>query len=580
MRLRKLLDWRKLLIYSHRWLGIVVGVVFVAWCISGIVLMYYGVPHLTAGERLARLPVLDLSSARVAPADAAKQLLAPPFRLRISMHGDRPVYRFNTGRVFGRWTLIYADTGEPVAPLDEEAALAWLRGYRPESAGTVRYDAHLERPDNFTRLPALQTHFPVHRIAAGDAAGTEYYVSERTGEAVMKTDRWTRVLGISGYITHTFFFFRQQTWWSTLLQWLSWTGLLMCLTGAVIGVWRFGITPRFRHPPSPRLPGTSKRIPSRSPYTGWMKWHHYAGLMFGVLTITWVFSGLVSLDVIPGFRETPYTPTQIAQGARSIQGEGGLLDLEALPLDALKTAAATVGRLFPPKELELLRFGGEPYLVAYRPPTREDAATWESRSAMDFLTPTPEGERLLVSPLAPQRTFRRFDDDTLMRVALSAMPGARIRETVWLAEYDDYYYKTVASFDLGLLRLQKTLPVLRVKYHDPKDTWLYLTPSPGQIFKVERADRANRWGYYGLHGLDFAVLYRARPLWDVVAIVLLAGVLASTVTSALPAFRRLTRHARRLAPSPVSAARSDRPPAPAPGRAPQRASARAVREGQ
>ena len=33
-----------------------------------------GVPHLTAGERL-------------------------------------PVYRFNTGRVFGRWTLAYADTG-------------------------------------------------------------------------------------------------------------------------------------------------------------------------------------------------------------------------------------------------------------------------------------------------------------------------------------------------------------------------------------------------------------------------------------------------------------------------------------
>jgi hypothetical protein len=29
--------------------------VFVAWCVSGIVLMYYGIPHLTAGERLMRL---------------------------------------------------------------------------------------------------------------------------------------------------------------------------------------------------------------------------------------------------------------------------------------------------------------------------------------------------------------------------------------------------------------------------------------------------------------------------------------------------------------------------------------------
>jgi hypothetical protein len=61
MRLRKLLDRRKLLIYSHRWLGIGVGAVFVVWCVSGVILMYAGVPHLTAGERLMRLPPLDLS---------------------------------------------------------------------------------------------------------------------------------------------------------------------------------------------------------------------------------------------------------------------------------------------------------------------------------------------------------------------------------------------------------------------------------------------------------------------------------------------------------------------------------------
>src|SRR5262245_9461344 len=174
MRVRKLLDWRKLLIYSHRWLGIVVGLVLVAWTVSGVVLMYYGVPHLTAGERLMRLPALDLSSIRVTPEDAARQLKDRPRRLRISMHGDRPVYRFNTGRVFGRWTLIYADTGEPVAPLDRDGALAWLRAAVPEQQ-QFRYDAYLEHPDTYTRLPAMQTHFPLHRIALDDAAGTEYY---------------------------------------------------------------------------------------------------------------------------------------------------------------------------------------------------------------------------------------------------------------------------------------------------------------------------------------------------------------------------------------------------------------------
>lgn len=548
MHLRKLLDWRKLLIYSHRWLGIVLGAVFVAWCVSGVVLMYYGVPHLTAAERLMRLPPLDLSTIGVTPADAATQLQGRPFRLRISMHGSRPVYRFNTGRVFGRWTIVYADTGERVPALDRDGAVAWLRAYLPEQH-TLRYDAYLERPDEFTRLPALQTHFPLHRVALDDAAGTEYYVSERSAEAVMKTDRRGRLLGFLGYITHTFFFFRQQPWWSALLQWVSWTGLVMCVTGAVVGVWRYGLSARFRH----------KGVRSHSPYTGWMKWHHYAGLLFGLVTITWVFSGLVSLAVIPGIRETTYSPLQIAAGARSVQGEGALLDLDGLTVENLRAAAAAVARAFPAKEIELLQVGGEPYFIAYRPPSPGGRDPWVSRSAMDFIAPALDRAHVLVSALRPDRPFTRFDDETMMRVARVAMPGVAVRDAAWLTDYDDYYYNSVSSFDLGLMKTAKTLPVLRVRYDDAAQTWLYLTPSHGQIVKAERLDRANRWGYYGLHGFDFAFLYRHRPLWDIVVVALLVGAGVSTVTTLVPACRRLARHARRwLAAGPARVARGHR----------------------
>jgi len=67
-----------------------------------------------------------------------------------------------------------------------------------------------------------------------------------------------------------------------------------------------------------------------------------------------------------------------------------------------------------------------------------------------------------------------------MRVARAAMPAARVRDAVWLDDYDDYYYKTVSSFDLGLPRLAKPLPVLRVRFDDPSETWLYLTASPAR----------------------------------------------------------------------------------------------------
>ena len=56
-RPEKLLDWRKLFIYSHRWLGIGITVMFLLWTLSGVVLMYYGHPQITTGERLLRLEI-------------------------------------------------------------------------------------------------------------------------------------------------------------------------------------------------------------------------------------------------------------------------------------------------------------------------------------------------------------------------------------------------------------------------------------------------------------------------------------------------------------------------------------------
>jgi hypothetical protein len=69
-----LFDWRKLLVYTHRWLGIAGGVLFVAWFVSGVVMMYARMPGLANEERLARAPALDLSAVAISPADAAKEL--------------------------------------------------------------------------------------------------------------------------------------------------------------------------------------------------------------------------------------------------------------------------------------------------------------------------------------------------------------------------------------------------------------------------------------------------------------------------------------------------------------------------
>jgi hypothetical protein len=73
MNVRKLFDWRKLLIYTHRWMGIVFGMVFVVWFVSGIAFIYVGMPSLSARERLGHMRSLDVSTMRLTPADAAQK---------------------------------------------------------------------------------------------------------------------------------------------------------------------------------------------------------------------------------------------------------------------------------------------------------------------------------------------------------------------------------------------------------------------------------------------------------------------------------------------------------------------------
>ena len=97
---------------------------------------------LTAGERLMRLPPLNLSTVRVTPAEPMRDLkLKDPVRLRISMQGDRPAYRINTGKGFGAWTVVYADTGEKMAPMDAAAAMDWMRCMRYVTLLTCRFSS-------------------------------------------------------------------------------------------------------------------------------------------------------------------------------------------------------------------------------------------------------------------------------------------------------------------------------------------------------------------------------------------------------------------------------------------------------
>ncbi len=512
---------RRTLIVLHRWLGIAGNLLFVVWFASALVMMYARMPTLDPGDRLGRLPPLDLEAVRVDPAQAAVAAGLDAggqeaLQVRLGMAGDRPIYRLRT--VAG-WTAVYADTGSPMLQLSEaQAAAVAAQFVRPPNGQTtphpLRYDRLLPRPDQWTlELPSL---FPLHRIRT---ASNVLYVSDRTAEVVMETTATSRFWGTSGAVFHWLYFTplrSHSTLWYQLVVWASAAGCVLTLSGLAVGVIRL-----------------NRR--KRSPYSGIMRWHHYSGLVFGAAAFTWVLSGALSMDPF-GWHAGRTT----SQGQHAAVAGGGLR-LDGFDLVSIRTALESISESFPAREVEFLTFDGEPLFLAYRPPTSSGDDRYRGASCAggpsEFQAAVQPFEHRLVA-LGSGET-RRFERDELLTAAIAAMPGAEVVDAAELTKYDVYY---------GNRRYRRApLPVLRVRFDDTDRTWLYLDPALGRIVhREQRRSRVDRWLYRGLHRLDFPGFYHRRPLWDVVVIVLLLGGLFSAASSFVPAAKRLRRHAARL----------------------------------
>ena len=475
----------RVLIYTHRWLGIASGVLFVLWFVSGIVMIYARMPELSESERLARLPAINPAFIRMLPSPPAEVDVT---RLTIGTLEGRPVFRIAAR---GRTDLAFGDTGDAVPPVDADQAIRIARTF-VGGINEVRYDTRLIDADQWSF--GIRSRMPIHRIAVEDAAGTRLYITESGGEVVLKTTASGRFWGWTGAVLHWLYFTplrRQAALWNETIVWLSIAGTVMCIAGFVWGVWRL----------APRHGYRLRDHRQWSPYAAWMRWHHYAGLIFGIVTTTWIFSGLLSMDPWDWHPGTAPTREQRSRVA------GGAIALSDLSIDKVRRAIAAFAPDHP-KELEISRFRGRYYAIAETGIVSIDEA---KLGAHDQLAA-----------------------DLMVGAADVAMAGVPIEGMTWLDQYDAYYYDRDGAL---------SLPVLRVRYHDPQQTWLYFDPKRGTIArKEERLTRLNRWLYHGLHSLDFPFLYYKRPLWDIVVIVLSIGGIVLSATTLTASWRRVKRN--------------------------------------
>lgn len=468
----------------HRWLGIGIGLLVLLWFGSGIVMMYVPYPELTEQERMAWLEPLDAAQvhAGAARAWAATGLAGLPDAVRLNTVAGRPAWHFQRG---GMHHSVWADSGAPLTVTGEVVNA---------SAGLAALDAQWFGADvieldqwTFGRIKA---HRPLHRVRADDAAGSVLYVSGRTGELVRDTTRSERAWNWVGAVVHWVYLtpLRQHDQaWRQVVMWTSGAACLLALSGMVLGIQRLRLRRRYARG-------------RMSPYRGWQAWHHWLGLGIGVVAVTWLFSGWLSVGPF-GF---PSAPGPTAQDRLAFAG--GALARTDLDIDAADILRRHQGVL----ELEWRRVGGTLYL---------GTLGRAGHGLVDARDGAP------VDMLAPP---------ALARAAQALRPGAGF-DAVMLGEADDYYYSH---------HRQAAFPVLRARFDLPDAPVFYIDPRQGQLVGyVDRDSRWNRWLFNALHQFDYAFL-RSRPLWDVVVVSLCVLGALLGVSGLVLGWRRISKSKR------------------------------------
>ena len=473
-----------ILVWLHRYLGVVLGLLMLAWFVSGIVMMYVPYPQRGESERtsaLAAIPWSQCCNFSGVPLAGGNLIAAA----QIENVADQPVLRLRSdgAQIIADLTAGHILTiGDVEAKRTAEIAAERIIGAVP----AIRSVEKIEN-DQWTVGDNSVDRRPLYRFAFDDAQDTRLYISSITGEVVVWTTRDQRFWNWLGAIPHWLYFTelrRNGPLWVQIIIWTSLLGTFLTIIGLYLGIARF----------------KTGRDGALSPYYGWFYWHHVTGLVFGLVTLTWVISGLFSMQPW-GFLESrggnerqnlsgaapQWAQVQTSLDAIRLRGMGDIVSLSAAP------------------------FAGNLFWLA----THDDGRVARLDDGGNPAPATPHD---------------------LMQAA-QLLAGEREIESASLLDAEDAYYFRFQGF---AERDPLVLPVYRIMLNDAEGTRYYLDPSTAALLaRVDAAERGYRWLFNGLHRWDFTATLRSRPLWDIIVLFLMLGSIAGVATGVYLAIRRI-----------------------------------------
>jgi hypothetical protein len=503
---------KKFAIFIHRWMGVAFCLLFMWWFISGIFMMYWGYPTVTELDRLSRAPALDPDGVKLSPAEAYATMETddPPTSVRLTSFDGRPAYYFRFGR--GSAT-VYADDGKQQEWFPPDMMLRTAAAWAGLPAESAKHEL-LEEEDQWTIQSGLRSLLPLHKYVFPD--GQHVYISDNTGEVVQYTTTSSRIYAHLGAIPHWLYYTplrKHGLLWTRVVVWSSAIATVAALLGLVVGIWMLSPKKKYRH----------EGAPTMIPYRGQKRLHTILGLTFGVLAMTWAFSGMLSMDPFPEFFNGPVRGQAKARGFGKGKGKaaspagrleqaltGGRFQMARY---AAKHPAEALLELkeFKPKQLEFTSYAGEPV----------------------YLASNGEGETRLI-PVEPMRP-EQFGAGRILSLARSSAGEQNIAEARILDKYDLYYLDRTG---------RRPLPVVYVRLKDETSSRFYIDPDTGRIvgrYSNTARSWVNRWLYHALHSIDLPWLYNYRPAWDIVVLALMLACTWLCWTSMVLSWRVLKR---------------------------------------
>jgi len=472
------------LAWFHRWAGVVLGLFFALWFVSGAVLHFVGFPALSATDRRSGSEEIDFSRLRVKPSEA---IAAAPNAsgLRLISAAGRPVYVVS---IPGHSpAAIDGDSGQVMAPLS--AMDARTVAERFSHARVAAVDGPTDY-DQWTVHQRFDPYRPFYRVHLGDDARTDLYVSTRTGEVVQRTRSAERRWNWCGAVLHWIYFTPlRSNWvaWDQVVWWLSLAALLSSLMGAWLGLVRFA---------GARAGGNS-RI---SPFRGWMRWHHIIGLFVGLVVIAWILSGWLSMDHGRLFSRGDATDDEVTR----MRGLPVAAIAEATPLESMRALA-------PASEIPFNAVAGQAFLTAWKPAAATANIHWLNSLGVNLGGSVP--------------------DSLLLAGVRGVWPGAE-RLAPSTAAYDSLY------------RLAESAPEDAIAFRaaDQTSERVYVDPSSGRLLAVmDPSRRAYAWIYYAVHTFNFPGLSTSPHARTTVVLGLLAAGLVFCGTGVVLGVLRLKR---------------------------------------